>query len=148
MTEALYYTIGALCAAPLVAVVIFILLSLFVAWNLSFIKDKPYKRPTVIYPFHKFFQKVFTPNMIATLEEFQRPNFCQTVDMEFVFLAYSVGAIVMMGAWPGVLLVSMYIILLRMMRFMYRTKTAIGKVVNSGKCLKDFKEEDKPKIEF
>jgi len=85
---------------------------------------------------------------------YQTPGWMQWLYREYsvdgvgIFMIGSLGALLMIIAWPGLAAYLTFFGLLRTLRFMMRIKKGIMKLVSNKKCLKDYTEKDKPKMRF
>jgi len=129
MTYELWLTIGLIAATPAALVSIYALCLGLTLLAKAYVTDTKYKTPKRVLG--------ITP---------------PTVDDEDallfgVFIVFAAFAVATCAIPPLVLIFPVWIAL-RIIRFAFRTKKRIDKVLASGKCLKDYREDNHAKSEF
>jgi len=141
MTLGFYFIIAAICAAPGVALWLLSLLLLFVEWNMTYIDERRFRWPKIIVAMYNSLAKSFGDSEIKyeLFEDNDYGNFSAMILMPSIF-----GGLF----WPVTGIGCVYYTMLRMLRFSFRLKKGLMKLVNGKKCLAEYTEADKPKLNF
>lgn len=130
MTEELYFSIGALIASVGISFILLIALSCLVTWAYSYVDDGYYT----------------TPKLVKYIGTF--PPFLDCYDASLMCVFIFIFSLLIIPFWPiAVIFLSGYSFL-RIVRFTFRIKKSIVKLLTNKKCLKDYKDHDYPKMEF
>jgi len=110
----------------------------------SYIVETEIKYPRFVVNLAVFFYNVFQPDVEMNAADLDNDD----VLVGLMGMLYITLGFLVMLIWPIFIIGGLIYGMMRTLRFAYRIKSAIGKLVSGKKCLKDYEDADKPKIEL
>jgi len=145
MTEGLYFGIGGISALTFFSLVILMWVGAALAACRAFITEKDFTYPMGGLIANCMGYILLFPKMA---EDFYAFNDNDLEGKGCVSLIYGMSCMLVLLVWPVIPVIYFIYGLLRLLRFSYRIKTAIVKLVTRKKCLAEYTDKDTPSINF
>jgi len=132
MNQELYFTIGACCGSVFIALYVMMLLTTLANIWWQYVNDEMLEEPSFVFNLFDAFD----------VEECIPLGF-----LAFAFLAALAFGVTLL-LWPLIMTLAVVYGLTRGVRFMFRIKKGLCKLITNKKCLKNYTEKDHPKMEL